>query len=305
MLSESYVSGMTSGSVLKEDFGMQVLIPSKALKMGSVEVKRAAGGALESWSRSDQKASFWLMEQVSGVWQKNELSSQYLVYGLQTFENKVGADFSWEMIPYEKMNWMVSRMWQQMTVLNTIAFGGYEVTESAANESYGRLSGLLETDIEIGKKPSGKEKGGDPFCKEEVIERQWVLKGRTIDVLLSNKAIGFGGEKIHFLFVTKAHKVDFDQLSEEEYVESMELYSRITAKLLESRDIKAIHLMHKKGVDAGQTVMHWHLQMIATTSTMQDLAGKATIFKNILLGSSETPKKEFEELVQKYRKEFE
>ena len=44
--------------------------------------------------------------------------------------------------------------------------------------------------------------------------------------------------------------------------------------------------MHKTGIDAGQSVKHWHLHVIFSTNTAQNFWGRITVIRNILFGSS-------------------
>lgn len=70
------------------------------------------------------------------------------------------------------------------------------------------------------------------------------------------------------------------------------------------KTVKNVYLLNKTGVDAGQTVKHWHLHVIFSTSTAQDFWGKITVIKNILFGSSPMKKDELAKNIGKLRAEL-
>jgi diadenosine tetraphosphate (Ap4A) HIT family hydrolase len=49
------------------------------------------------------------------------------------------------------------------------------------------------------------------------------------------------------------------------------------------KTVKNVYLLNKTGIDAGQTVKHWHLHVIFSTNKAQDFWGGMTVIKNILL----------------------
>ena len=54
----------------------------------------------------------------------------------------------------------------------------------------------------------------------------------------------------------------------------------------QTRKAEDIYLFHKTGIDAGQTVPHWHMHLIVTANKTQGFFGKLTVLKNMLFGSS-------------------
>lgn len=237
-----------------------------------------------SWSRKDHSDSFSWMQRITQGWE----TDQFLIYG------KVGSKpFTWEIVPYEKCRTFIGRAIQQLQVLWRSVFGGLEISEEEAIRQCERYRKFPEkTPI-----PSAG-KGTDPFCKEETIERQWVITGEKVNVLFNYAPIGFGGERLHFLVVPKEHRESFTEVTEEEYLETMELTSRLISHLGSAR---TVYLLNKTGIDAGQTVKHWHLHVIFSSNPAQDFWGKMTVVRNILFGSSPMREDELQKKVAELR----
>lgn len=70
------------------------------------------------------------------------------------------------------------------------------------------------------------------------------------------------------------------------------------------KTIKNAYLLNKTGLDAGQTVKHWHLHVIFSTNVAQDFWGKVTGMKDILLGSSPMKKDVLAKRINALREEL-
>jgi len=272
-------------------------IPERQLAQNSVQIG-VPEKRFSDWSSKDHGESFDLMQKIVTAWKTAGITSQYMIYG--KVESK---DFFWEVVPYQKSHSFIDRALRQILVLWRVVFGGIRNDGANRKKQLENLDFLLRKSVTTF--PSESEiRGTDPFCKEDTIERQYVLTGKKVNVLFSYTPIGFGGERLHFLVMPKSHREGFSDLTKEEYVESMELTERLTEHFGKTRNVDSVYLFNKTGEDAGQTVKHWHLHVVFCTNTAQDLFGKLTVLKNILFGSKPMGKKELTEKVHGFRAEL-
>ncbi len=105
-------------------------------------------------------------------------------------------------------------------------------------------------------------RANDPFCDPEVIKKQMIIAGEHVYVLLDYAHFRLIGDKPHFLIIPKEHRSTFKELTEGEYLESM-AFARKIARYFKAQDAaNTLHLFHKNGERAGQTIPHWHLHLI-------------------------------------------
>lgn len=253
-----------------------------------------------SWSGQNHADSYLFMQRIAQAWKNSNFTDQYLIYG------KIDSNpFNWEIVPYQKCRTCIGRAVQQLQVLWRTVFGGIVVSEEGNKDQAKRYELLLNKSPEIIEPSSMSSKSNDSFCKEDTIERQWVITGNKVNVLFNYAPIGFGGERLHFLVVPKEHRETFTDVTQEEYCESLELTTKLVDHFAETRkNVKNAYLLNKTGVDAGQSVRHWHLHVIFTTNTSQDFWGKITVIKNILLGSSPMKKDDLAQKVSELREEL-
>jgi diadenosine tetraphosphate (Ap4A) HIT family hydrolase len=271
-------------------------IPRTQLLKNSVQV-RVPTKAFNTWSEQDHADSYSLMHAIAGVWQKTK-TDQYLVYGKIDTEN-----FHWELVPYQKCYTYFGRVIQQIQVLWNVVFGGVAISKDESRNQVKAYSQKLEQ-LPIIQASEISVPSHDPFCQQATIERQWVIRENKVDVLFNYAPIGLGGERLHFLIVPKAHRATFSDVTQQEYLESIALTKRLVTHFTDSRKIKTVYLLHKTGVDAGQSVPHWHLHVVFSTNKAQDFWSKLTVFKNILLGSSPMNKNELATRVKALRLEL-
>lgn len=255
------------------------------------------------WLMKDHAASYVFMQRVVEAWKKSNFVNQYLIYG------KVDATlFKWEIVPYQTCSNIITRKIQQLIVLIKAIFGGSVVSEEDCKKQQADYQALLKEQPMVVDKPLDEPNPGNPscpFCKKDVVDNQSVITGNKVNVFFTRAPIGFGGERLHFLVIPKVHRVAFTDVTQEEYCESMDLTTKLINHFTNSRKtIKGVYLLNKTGVDAGQTVKHWHLHVIFSTSASQDFWGKLTVMKNILVGSSDMEKNEFAERVKVLSKEL-
>ncbi|GAB4188169.1 MAG: hypothetical protein Tsb0015_07850 [Simkaniaceae bacterium] len=277
---------------------VQVQIPSCPLADSSLQI--TAQTPFQDWTAEEHEASYYMLQKTIEIWQEQKFAKQYVVYGKERSKEA----FQWEIIPFQTTSNCFSWFWQQFKVLYRISFGSRELSDK---EKQAQLNNYIHRFIlhpNRRKKESKEEAGTDSFCKQNVIEKQWILEGRKINVLYNYAPIGFGGERLHFLFVPKFHREKFHEVTLEEYAEITEAAKQILNHFSQNRALKGSHLFHKTGKDAGQTVKHWHLHMILTSNDAQDFFGKLTVLKNMLIGSSKMTDEALQKKVEDLRGEL-
>lgn len=279
---------------------VQLYVPQAPIFYNSLQIAKQGQTEFGSWTAQDHVASYQKMRAVAQTWKAEKRTEQYLIYG----KISTSQPFNWEIIPYQKCSNMFSRIVQQLVVLWRVVFGGISLSETQKLGLEKDLNKFNTVPSEESGKPS--ELGSDAFCKAETLQKQCVLTGNKVDVLFNYAPIGLGGERLHFLIVPKEHHKEFTDLSEDEYAETMELTSKLVWHFTGNRDsIKNVYLLNKTGKDAGQTVDHWHLHVIFSATTTQDIWGKLTVFKNILFGSSPMNGDALKARVSELKKELE
>ena len=266
------------------DGEIELSVPRAQLANKSVQIVSSEGKSYVDWSAEKRSSVFRLLQKTAEVWKRNGIAEQYLIYGKQ---ESGGKAFSWEAVPYYTPSNIIGRIWQQFVVLWRTTFGGAvltEVRQQQEAEFYKRL--FSPSMAESAEKTAAIALGNDAFCNPAVIDRQVVLAGQKVNVLFNYAPIGFGGERLHFLVVPKDHKSKFIELSEEEYLEVTEWSQKLIQHFKSNRSIECVYLFDKTGVDAGQTIPHWHQHIVLTASKVQGVFGKLTVLKNMLFGSS-------------------
>ncbi len=292
----------SSDFTVVEREGIKVLIPEKPLAYKSLQIAHVGSKGFLSWSDPDHAHSFGLLQKVASVWQQNKIN-QFLICGQVYMDSEM--PFSWEIVPYCTQNTRMGSLWQILGVQWKIAFGAPIVpieVRKAQREEYkpyfqdcSLFENINNTAIH----------GSDPFCKPEVIDKQLILDGNTVQVLYNYAPIGFGVEKLHFLVIPKKHRVDFKELQVQEYKEAMVLAKEIIYCFSKNRNNQEIFLVHKTGKDAGQTVFHWHMHIVISANYAHNLFYKLLILKNKMFGSTPMTDTELKERVEQLRAEFE
>lgn len=282
-----------------KDQTILTVVPSEQLLNQSLHLV-APKKQFREWSAQDHSDSYQFMQRIAQVWKNSHFTDQYLIY------SKVDSNpFKWEMVPYQKCYTFIGRAFQQLQVLWRTVFGGIEISEKERQDQVKKYESLLSKSAETRESLGMSSKGSDAFCKEDTIERQWVITGKKVNVLFNYAPIGFGGERLHFLVIPKQHREAFTDVTQEEYCESLELTGKLIDHFTETRKtVKNVYLLNKTGIDAGQTVKHWHLHVIFSSNTAQDFWGRITVIKNILLGSSPMKGDELAKKVGELREEL-
>lgn len=292
----NYLSRLVLGN---RDQSLVAIIPQRQLMHQSVQIV-ASTKTFNGWTEGNHADSYHFMKRIAQAWKISHLAHQYMIYG------KIDTNiFTWEIVPYQKCKTLLGRIIQQLQVLWRAVFVGRFVSEESKLMQQKKYEVLLNKSPEGIIPSQGSNPVDDSFCKKEVIDRQWVITGKKVNVLFNYSPVGFGGEKLHFLVVTKEHRETFIDVTQEEYCESLSLTKKLVDHFNENRKtIKGVYLINKTGVDAGQTVNHWHLHVIFSTNATQDFWGKITVLKNIFLRSSPMNKNDLEKRVMDLKKEL-
>jgi diadenosine tetraphosphate (Ap4A) HIT family hydrolase len=281
---------------------MKVIVPECPLAFGSLKiVPNSDTGNFSEWQDFNELETYELIQHVIQIWEKKGITD-YLIYGKESNNSK--SIFSWEIVPYPKNGW---RFWKQFKVLWNITFGGsclpkierdriakdFQKDKDSFSESHTKQIESIKKTIQ----------GNDPFCNQKVIDKQLVFEGKEINVLYNYAPIVLGEGKLHFLIVPKQHHSKFSDLTETEYLESMELSQKLVS-FYKDKGYHTAYLFDKTGAEAGQTVPHWHEHVVFTATKTQEFFGKLTVLKNMLFGSSPLPQKELQTRVQSLRKDL-
>jgi diadenosine tetraphosphate (Ap4A) HIT family hydrolase len=275
-----------SGKVIK------AIVPQCPLATGSFQIApKLNAKELARWPADHHMEAYATMQKIVQYWKVKGIED-YLIYG----KASDGVIFNWEIVPYPKEGW---RLWKQFKVLWHMTFGGSCMPqverEKIAKDIHPYMTLFLPQMERV------QVVANDAFCKPEVIAKQRVFEGKEINVLYNYAPIG--KEKLHFLLVPKRHLAKFSQLSPTEYEETMQL----TQKLLgfyKNKGLSTAYIFDKTGLEAGQSVPHWHEHIVFTATKTQEFFGKLTVLKNMLIGSSSLSQEELNAQVKLLQNEL-
>ncbi len=275
---------------------MQMTVPDYPLSKGSLKIETKSHILhLSDWEEENALVAYQLIQKVIGVWKENGVTD-YLIYAKESTSSN---SFGYEVVPYPKNGW---RFWEQFKVLWNIIFGGPSLSKSQRLRIANDFQQLEQTSSEISPE---KEyiNGIDFFCNPYVVESQRVFEGKKINVLYNYAPIGLGERKLHFLLVPKEHRLKFSDLTQEEYLETVQLSQKLI-RFYKEKEFKTAYLFNKSGAQAGQSVPHWHEHVVFTASKTQEIFGKLTILKNMLIGSRRLSEQELQTRVASLKKEL-
>jgi diadenosine tetraphosphate (Ap4A) HIT family hydrolase len=211
------------------------------------------------WNAAEQAETYDLLQRIANTWNKSNYAHNYLAYGMTT-PNLRCERFSWAVIPYPDNGW--NRL-KQIRVIWNVAFGS---PQNSDEERVAKANSIKEqtqylSDPYMPDYGSGKP-AKDAFCDGKVIENQRVFEGKRINVFYDRAPERIVDENPHFLITPKRHAVKLTELTEDEYTESMETAQKIANYFQRDNPRCTLHMLHKTGEAAGQTVPHWHLHVI-------------------------------------------
>jgi diadenosine tetraphosphate (Ap4A) HIT family hydrolase len=282
----------TEETIIYRGTNMKIIVSERPLAEGSIKIMPLSGiQNFSEWLECDHIESYNLIQCVQQVW-KDKGITDYLVYGKQCHD----STFNWEVVPYPKEGF---RFWKQLKVLWNIIFEGPIVSQVERDriiKDFKDINSFSKPELQLIETIENVAHNNDAFCNPEVIDRQQIYEGENVNVLYNYAPIE---KRQHFLLTSKQHRSAFSNLTEAEYLESM-LLSR---QLIEKKNYPAVYLFHKTGIEAGQTVDHFHEHLLFIATKVQDLFGKLTILKNMVFGSSPLSEAELKSDVELLRRE--
>lgn len=276
-------------SILYRRENVHLVMPSCPLTKQAIGVQAEKKYFLD-WDERELAESYDLMQKVVRLLAEEQNAPSYLIYGYESQESE--KPFQFQIVPFNRTTSKIYAFYQQFQVL--LATTNKE-EDPLINDALISKYQKLQSDFCDKQLSFENVVGDDVFCNEDVIEKQRIFEGKTIEVLYDYAPIC---EK-HFLFVTKRHCARFDELTEEEHREALLLAQQIATEFQEEGC--KVYLFHKTGKEAGQSVPHWHLHLIITDSASENFFGKLTILKNMLIGSSPLSEKELQKRVSAYK----
>jgi diadenosine tetraphosphate (Ap4A) HIT family hydrolase len=217
------------------------------------------------WTDTDHKSSWGLVHTLVAE------SDQYIVVGQQ---REGDSAFEWQVVTYNGEEYAVAK--QLKIFWNVLSRPSLEAPK--------------ETDLTpetVPAESTSVARGEDVFCNEDQIARQCIFEGREVVVLL-NYAPHIAprdAEPLDFLILPKAHREGFKDLREREYLEAMQLATKLFTHFSQHA-AKHCSLYHKTGPLAGQTVKHWHLHVTLSTNLPEGAMEKV---QSIISGLWRTP----------------
>lgn len=287
---------LTEGeAIVGEGQTMQMRVPDHAISWNSLKIEsKIENLSLSHWNGHHAKETFQLIRKAAHVW-RNKGITDYLIYGKES----PSIHFSYELVPYPKAGWSY---WKQFKSLWNAIFGGIAIPEK---QRANIVRDFKQSVTPPCQPPSEKTVSlqTDAFCNSEIIHNQQIFEGKCIRLLYDYKPIGIGKRKLHFLLVPKEHRAQFSDLTQEEYLEVMQFTQKLL-RFYQEKEFKIVHFMNKNGVEAGQSVPHWHAHLVFVTSRTQELFGKLILLKKMLFGSSPLSKTELEKQISVLKTEL-
>lgn len=285
-----------------QDKTVRMIVPECPLAPGSVKVVPNEDLTVFSeWSNSNKQETYELLQRIVRQWEKKGITD-YLIYGKESANSE--TPFGWEIVPYPKKG---SRFWKQFKVLWNITYNGKclpKVERQKIAKDYQNEKDLFsEAQCEVIASIQEVVREHDAFCDQKVIDSQLVFEGKEVYVLYNYAPIVLGKDKLHFLIVPKQHRLRFSDLSESEYLESME-FSQKLVSYYQKKGYHTAYLFNKTGAEAGQTVPHWHEHVVFTATKAQEFFGRLKMLKNMIFGSSPLPAEELHRRVEMLRDEL-
>jgi len=254
----------------------KLIIPKNPLAAGSIKCESIKPKNFSSWDDDDHLESFGLMQKVFLICKEKGITN-YLVYGGEANGSK--SAFSWEIIPHPKNSWLLGR---QLNILWNITFGAPTLLQQEREQLAARLRQEFEG-FSHSKQPTPPTiLENDIPCDHDTIRKELIFGGKEVNVLCDQ--FDFHND-IHFLLSPKRNRRGLPDLSESEYLETMQL-ARKLVKFYEDESYKIAHLFHRTGASEGGEITHWIHQVILSRTKTQDFFGKLVLAKNLITGAS-------------------
>jgi diadenosine tetraphosphate (Ap4A) HIT family hydrolase len=271
--------------IIYEGQTMDVIVPENPLASNSLQI-------MPKGDMENVHETYDLLRRIVQIWEKRGVHD-YMIFGKHTPNHP----FHWEIVPFPKEGF---RFWKRFSVLWNMTFGSSRLSDKDRNAIAENYRKEFPLSYESNPEPA-EVIGNDPFCNQEVIDRQLVFEGNEVRVLYNHAPIVLG-EGLHFLIVPKQHKTRFSDLSETEYLEAMQWVQRLV-EYYRNKGYPIAYIFDKTGTEAGQTVPHWHEHVVFAATENEELLAKLTVLKNMIFYGSPLPRNELKARVESLRKE--
>jgi diadenosine tetraphosphate (Ap4A) HIT family hydrolase len=281
---------------------VKIIVPDCPIAEGSVKIIPSSGiENFSEWRDCEARETYELIQQVVRIWKEKGITN-YLVYGKESNNSK--SPFGWEVVPYPSNG---LRFWKQFKVLWHITFGGACLPQierhKIAKNFLQELDSFSCTQAKQIESIDKAAKGNDAFCNPVVIQKQLVFEGKEVNVLYNYAPLVLDKEKLHFLVIPKQHRPGFSDLTESEYLESLDLSQKLV-NFYKGKGYHTTYLFNNTGKEAGQSVPHWHQHLVFTATKTQEFFVKLTVLKKMLFGASPLPSNELQMCVESLSKEL-
>ncbi len=218
----------------------------------------------KNWTKNEHLESFKALQRIQRLWKKSGAFDSFLIVG-KTSPNLRSETFEWEVVPFDSEK---SEYTKHFKLIWNRAFGNRPSPES---KQIKRAKKARETLAMHSPRPPKEKKPctqEDPFCNEEVLQKQRILSGKKVDLLYDYAPGTILEEAPHFLIITKEPRESFTDLTAEEYLEAMVFTQKIAEYYADKNPQSSLFLLQKSGEAAGETIPHWHLHVIAIEEDM-------------------------------------
>ena len=286
--------------VVEEGNTVKMVVPDRPYANGSIQIlPKDKVADVTGWNPLYHAETRKLINKIASVWEKSDVAG-YLIYG----KNNPDLTFHWDVVPFPSAG---SRWVKQFKVIWKTIFGAscssYGKKVEEANYLITELNALGSDDNDTIPADNDDSKGDDAFCHFEVIEKQLIFSGEKVYVIYNYAPIGIGEDKLHFLVLPKKHRLNFSDLTEDEYNEAMLLSQRLV-EYYRSKGFETAYIFNKTGAEAGQSVPHWHQHVIFIANDPKDYFGKLNILKTMVFRSAPLPQEELKLRVESIRAEL-
>ncbi len=280
---------------------IEVVVPDRNIRPGSVELVNGVDQSFRKWTRADHIDSHHHLKQIALIWKdRNPQINDYLVYGCH-IQNQ---PFTWLVVPYFPWETGWRSLVSQANVLFWLAFS------TTWNDQKERTAEQKQWRLDFQKRyllPSPEISSNAKLLEEERLAVQQIIEKEHSILLYQFRPINTGGEEIQFLIIPKVAKKTFIDLSKEEYLDMMEMLNQLIGWTEKNLDIVSIHIFHKNGKNAGQSVEPFHIHFIALTKEASEFKGRVNMALNMAwpskpLSDTETKRRadHYHEQITKY-----
>jgi diadenosine tetraphosphate (Ap4A) HIT family hydrolase len=281
-----------SSLLIGEHKHFQVLMPPQPPATFSLAIEpREPVQSLHQWPIHYHSDAYDALRKIVELWDSSQGIKDYMVYS----KLDSSAKFQWQVIGYPQQS---LGPWQQASVVWHLLRQTSAIT-TAEQQTLIKKYRVAWPTISLEAPSPSTDQGIDAFCNVEVIAKQRIFSGNHIDILYNYAPLAPGEAALHFLVIPKMHRTTFLELNREEFIEASILTDHITHYFL-THGYQTAHIFHKNGVEAGQSVPHWHQHLVFTASSNEDYLFLFNLIKNALWGPTPISEQELAERVHEY-----